>query len=276
MKVTLVQHTPMPLYTVAEAAAVCYDSEPSLQIVNGCIRSGHTSVLEHASFTFRIEGISRSCSHQIVRHRMASYSQQSQRYVKYDNLDWVIPDYGIDEGYARHACDIMLDVYKEMTDDTNPDFRKSTIDAARCVLPNATPTVIYVTMNIRALMNFFNERLCTRASKEIREVAKAMIEAILSAATISEEEKAIFKTIFVPKCEKFSIHACPEKESCGRCKPLKEFVWQAKGRWINVNEWAKMNNSRPSGMGIYFWCSECKEPNKSKNKFCPNCGAKME
>ena len=70
MKVTLVQHTPTPLYTVAEAAAVCYDSEPSLKIVKGCIRSGHTSVLEHASFTFRIEGISRSCSHQIVRHRM--------------------------------------------------------------------------------------------------------------------------------------------------------------------------------------------------------------
>lgn len=275
MKVTLIQHTPAPLYTVAEAAAVCYDSEPSLQIVKGCIRSGHTSVLEHASFTFRIEGISRSCSHQIVRHRMASYSQQSQRYVKYDDLDWVIPDYGIDEGYARHACDIMLNAYKDMTDDAKPGFQKSTIDAARCVLPNATPTIIYVTMNIRALMNFFNERLCARASKEIREVAKAMVEAILNADTINKEEKEIFKTIFVPKCEKFSIHACPEKESCGKYKPLKEFVWRARGRWIGINEWAEMHDSKPSGIGAYYWCSECEKPHENKTNFCPYCGAEM-
>ena len=83
----------------------------------------------------------------------------------------------------------MLNAYKDMTDDANPGFQKSTIDAARCVLPNATPTVIYVTMNIRALMNFFNERLCARASKEIREVAKAMVAAILNADTISKERK---------------------------------------------------------------------------------------
>jgi thymidylate synthase (FAD) len=75
MKVELVAHTPYPLCVCAEAAAVCYDSKPAFNIIKGCIRSGHTSVLEHATFTFRIEGISRSCSHQIVRHRIASYSQ---------------------------------------------------------------------------------------------------------------------------------------------------------------------------------------------------------
>lgn len=256
----------------------CAEVDSGLIIVrknDKVVLCGNCSVLEHASFTFRIEGISRSCSLQIVRHRMASYSQQSQRYVKYDNLDWVIPDYGIDEEYARHACDIMLNAYKDMTDDANPGFQKSTIDAARCVLPNATPTVIYVTMNIRALMNFFNERLCARASKEIREVAKAMVEAILNADTISKEEKEIFKTIFVPKCEKFSIHACPEREGCGKYKPLKEFVWRAKGRWIGINEWAQMHDSKLSGIETYFWCSECEKPYGTKSNFCPNCGAEM-
>lgn len=207
-----------------------------------------------------------NCSHQIVRHRMASYSQQSQRYVKYDDLDWVIPDYGIDEGYARHACDIMLNAYKDMTDDAKPGFQKSTIDAARCVLPNATPTIIYVTMNIRALMNFFNERLCARASKEIREVAKAMVEVILNADTISKEEKEIFKTIFVPKCERFPIHACPEREGCGKYKPLKEFVWRPKAKWQTYY----------ANMGGGEECSACGFNGGIKTfKFCPMCGAEM-
>lgn len=276
MKVTLVGYTPRPLYVCAEAAAVCYDSEPSLKIIKDCIRSGHQSVLEHCSFTFKIEGISRSCSHQIVRHRIASYSQQSQRYVKYDNLDWVIPDYGIDGDYARHACDIMLNAYKEMTDESDPGFQKSTIDAARCVLPNATPTVIYVTMNLRALMHFCNERMCARASKEIHEVANAMVREVLAAKLISDEEKKILVTVLVPKCEASPIKACPEIGGCGRCKPLKEFVWRAKGRWIGINEWAEKHDSKPSGMGTYFWCSECEEPQKSKSNFCPNCGAEIE
>ena len=226
MKVTLVAHTPNPLMVCAEAAAVCYDSEPDLKIIKGCIASGHTSVLEHATFTFRIEGISRSCSHQLVRHRMASYSQQSQRYVKYDELDWVIPDYGIDGDFARQACGVALNAYKYMTDDANPGFQKSTVDAARCVLPNATPTVIYVTMNIRALMNFFNERLCTRASKEIREMAEAMRDAILNADDIPYEQGVIFQKIFCPKCERYEIAFCPEgaRNCCGKYKTLKQFV----------------------------------------------------
>ena len=226
MKVTLVAHTPNPLYVCAEAASVCYNSEPDLAIVKGCIKSGHTSVLEHASFTFKIESISRSCSHQLVRHRIASYSQQSQRYVKYEELDWIIPDYGIDGDFARQACDTALNAYKYMTDDTNPGFQQSTIDAARCVLPNATPTVIYVTMNIRSLMNFFNERLCTRASKEIRELAGLMKEAIITAETIDREEALIFDKIFVPKCCRGTIHFCPEssRTTCGKVPTLEKIM----------------------------------------------------
>lgn len=157
---------------------------------------------------------------------MASYSQQSQRYVKYDELDWVIPDYAIDEEQARHACDTMLDVYKQLTDENNPGFQKSTVDAARCVLPNATPTVIYVTMNIRSLMNFFNERLCMRASREIREMAKAMKEVIVNASDISQEERSIFNLIFCPKCEKFDPNFCPEtiRNCCGKHPTLRQLI----------------------------------------------------
>ena len=226
MKVTLVSHTPDPLMVCAEAASVCYNSKPSLMIVKGCIASGHTSVLEHASFTFRIEGISRSCSHQLVRHRMASYSQQSQRYVKYDDpIDWVIPEgYDIyDEGIVRTACDSAQFVYKQLSENST-DSRST--DRARCLLPNATPTIIYVTMNIRGLMNFFNERLCNRASDEIRKVALKMKEAIVTASDISKEQTDIFKTIFVPKCMKQKIHFCPESKrtTCGMIPTLEELV----------------------------------------------------
>ena len=232
-----------------------------------CIRSGHQSVLEHCSFTFRVEGISRSCSHQIVRHRIASYSQQSQRYVKYDELDWVIPDYGIDSDYARNACDIMLNAYKEMTDESDPGFQKSTIDAARCVLPNATPTVIYITMNLRALMHFCNERMCARASKEIHEVANAMVREVLAAKLISDEEKKILVTVLVPKCEAGPIKACPEIGGCGRCKPLKEFVWRPKATWGPSD----IPNSTLSK------CSNCGfDTGAATFKFCPECGAEMK
>ena len=250
MKVTLVGYTPRPLYVCAEAAAVCYDSEPSLNIIEGCIRSGHQSVLEHCSFTFRVEGISRSCSHQIVRHRIASYSQQSQRYVKYDDLDWVIPDYGIDGDFARHACDIMLDAYKEMTDESDPGFQKS----------------IYVTMNLRALMHFCNERMCNRASKEIHEVASLMRNEVMGAQEISFEEKKILDTILVPKCMAGPIHACPEIDGCGKFKPLKEFVWRPKAKWQTYY----------ANMGGGEECSACGFNGGIKTfKFCPMCGAEM-
>lgn len=266
MKVTLVGYTPNPLYVCAEAAAVCYDSEPDLKIIKGCIRSGHQSVLEHCSFTFKIEGISRSCSHQIVRHRIASYSQQSQRYVKYDNLDWVIPDYGIDSDYAKNACDIMLNAYKEMTDESDSGFQKSTIDAARCVLPNATPTIIYVTMNLRALMHFCNERMCNRASKEIHEVASLMRDEVMSAQQISMEEKQIIDTVLVPKCMAGPIHACPEIGGCGRCKPLKEFSWRPKAEWLHY--YAEGGGEE---------CSACGFDGGIKSfKYCPICGAEMK
>ena len=224
MKVELVAHTPYPLCVCAEAAAVCYDSKPAFNIIKGCIRSGHTSVLEHATFTFRIEGISRSCSHQIVRHRIASYSQQSQRYVKYDELDWAVDGLPADAvGPVIEASADALIAYKEMLDDGIK------AENARRALPNATPTIIYVTMNIRSLMNFFNERLCARAETEIRKVAMAMRDAIMEdTLQIMDEEKEILKTIFVPKCERTKPAICPEsKDRCGKYATLKELLDKA-------------------------------------------------
>lgn len=260
MKVTLISHTPKPLYVCAEAASVCYRSEPNLKIIKGCIRSGHTSVLEHATFTFRIEGISRSCSHQLVRHRIASYSQESQRYVQYDDCDWAVEDIcARSREKVVDACNYALNIYKEMLEDDIPS------DDARAVLPNAAPTTIYVTMNIRSLMNFFNERLCARASKEIRDVAYKMKNSILIAEDIDNEEKAIFKTIFVPKCEKYSKHFCPEIQCCGKHPKLNEFIIQEKGHWIDKEG--------------YIECTNCKtkfDPSLIANRsFCQTCGANM-
>ena len=260
IKVTLVACTPNPLYVCAEAAAVCYNSEPDLRVVKGCIKSGHHSVLEHCSFTFRVEGISRACSHQLVRHRLASYSQQSQRYVTYDDLEWAtegMPSSIADEieGY----CDYALTNYKDMID------RGVKAEDAREVLPNATPTIIYVTMNLRALIHFCNERMCTRAQAEIRKVANLMREQIMLANDdkhISEAEKVIIYKVLVPKCEAGSVEACPEIKGCGKHKPLKEFTWQPKGVWEETD--------------TFLWrCSACGAGVDGRFAYCPECGAEM-
>ena len=264
MKVTLVAHTPRPLYVCAEAASVCYDSEPDLRIVKGCIRSGHQSVLEHCTFTFKIEGISRACSHQLVRHRIASYSQQSQRYVTYSNLEWAttgVPAETVDE--LEEYCNYALTAYVDMIE------RGVKAEDAREVLPNATPTIVYVTFNLRALMHFCNERMCTRAQKEIREVANGMAKEDFAAQQISDEEKEILATVLVPKCEAGQLKACPEsaKDCCGRHKPIKEFVWRPKATW------------GPSDVpgSILSKCSNCGFDTAAATfKYCPECGAEIK
>lgn len=227
MNVELISWTKDPLMTCAKAASVCYDSEPSLKVIEGCIKSHHESVLEHASFTFKISGISRSCSHQLVRHRIASYSQQSQRYVKLDNPNWVLPtNYMPYDDEAERlervmlaSCEKSLEAYEKLINGYGCES-----DEARCVLPNAAPTIIVITMNIRTLMNFFNERLCSRASREIRQVAIKMKKAILNCPDTTAEEANILDNIFVPKCERYGIPFCPEIQCCGKHKRLKEIV----------------------------------------------------
>lgn len=220
MNVELISWTKNPLMTCAKAASMCYKSEPTLTLIKGCIKSHHESVLEHASFTFMITGVSRSCSHQIVRHRISSYSQESQRYVNVSDPEWVLPvaSNTREAQIMVESCEHSLAKYEELE---NSGCSK---DEARCVLPNATPTSLVMTMNIRSLTNFFNERLCSRASKEIREVAQAMKKVIHDCPDLSEMELAILDKLFVPKCERFDLPFCPEYKGCGKHKTLKELV----------------------------------------------------
>jgi thymidylate synthase (FAD) len=185
MLVQLLTHTPDPEQVVAAAARLCYSAasidhllEKSRSDREALLRKilslGHFSVLEHVSFTFGIEGISRACSHQLVRHRLASYSQQSQRYVSQkERFEAVIPPSVAASPNLRARFDSLLDeihqVYRQLMEAGIP------AEDARFVLPNAAATKLVVTMNARELHHFFNLRCCRRAQWEIREMAREML-----------------------------------------------------------------------------------------------------
>lgn len=213
MKVTLLSHTPDPERTAAAAARQCYSKfsatkaysvlspEDVKRLLRKIIASGHLSVLEHASFTFVIEGISRACSHQLVRHRIASYSQQSQRYIKFDELEFVIPESISNDSEAGK-------MFLEVLEGCRETYRKLLAkgipaEDARYILPQASPTKIVVTMNARALLNFFELRCCLSAQWEIRRVAEEMLSLVRAVAP------AIFESAG-PFC--VSRRICPEKK----------------------------------------------------------------
>jgi len=187
MNVELLYHTPDPERAVATAARLCYapvgaaelmeslSDEKIRSVLTTIMTSGHFSTLEHASYTFAIDGVSRALTHQLVRHRLASYNQQSQRYVKYkDGLDVVKPESIAADPQASARFDELIancvEAYQAFLDAGIP------AEDARYVLPNAAETKIVVTMNIRELMHFFNLRCCNRAQWEIRELAWRMLE----------------------------------------------------------------------------------------------------
>lgn len=181
MKVGLVSYTHNPEQVVSLAAGTCYNrSDYSYDRVRNCYRRGHMSVFEHASVTFSVEGISRSCSHQLVRHRLASYTQQSQRYVRINTSsdDWyVIPP------SIKEASPCTLKEYKDAMRNLAEKYwtmMKSGINPedARFILPEATKTSVIVTMNYRELLHFFDLRLDKHAQWEIRELANKMLEAL--------------------------------------------------------------------------------------------------
>ena len=160
------------------AGRVCYQSESKGdpgKFLKARIRQGHESLIEHFSMTFEIEGISRACSHQLVRHRIASFSQESQRFVDMSNPEFVLPDSIRDEeyGYAIESWDRFMaytgEVYRALRQFGIPK------EDARYVLPNATATKIVVTMNARSLRHFFKLRCHESAQWEIRAVAKEML-----------------------------------------------------------------------------------------------------
>ena len=220
MKVTLTRITNNPILAIEEAASNCYNSIPTGdgKIMAHCIKSGHTSVTEFCDFTFHIEGVSRALSHQLVRHRMASYAQRSQRYCVEEGFDYVIPPSiknNVEACYKfqRFMADC-ASVYTDLLQTYNIPA-----EDARMILPNACETVIEVKMNLRALMNFMNERLCTCAQWEIRQLALAMKKAIV-------EKYPELEPYLVPKCEKNGkeFGACNESKSrtCGRHPRLEE------------------------------------------------------
>ncbi len=170
MKVTLVQATPNPIETIAQIASICYDSDPKnpLALVEHLYNNGHMSVMEHIYFTFKIEGISRACSHQLVRHRHCSFTQRSQRYCSEDGFEYVTPP-TVDDGLFWNEMTEIQDWYKyhqERGSVPNED--------ARYILPNACATSLYLSCNLRELIHMCNERLCTRAQWEIRELVTNM------------------------------------------------------------------------------------------------------
>ena len=185
MKVTLITHTPEPEKVIAGAAKLCYSSSDIESLMNGLTTEKietfikkladlcHQSPLEHCSFTFGIEGISRALSHQLVRHRIASYSQKSQRYVKEGQFEYIIPPKIIENRADKNVYENFMKYAQETYD----YFIRNGIPAedARFVLPNACETKIIVTMNIRTLLHFFEERCCNRAQWEIRHMAYAML-----------------------------------------------------------------------------------------------------
>lgn len=221
MEVKLISWTKYPIVTCARAASMCYNSEPSRKIVRGCIKSGHSSIIEHANYTFKITGVSRSLLAQLTRHRHASYSVQSQRYVSYyDGVEFVDPVFAnekVEEVFNNNVSSAIKDYEYMMELGAKPED-------ARAVLPNAMPTDLVMTMNLRAMMNFMNERLCTRAQLEIRKMANKMKEAVLSCPDHTDEDKEIVKSILVPKCERYEIPFCPEYQSCGKHQKLTELV----------------------------------------------------
>ena len=173
MNVTLVQATPNPVETIAKIASICYDSDPKnyLGLVKHLYAGGHHSVFEHIYFTFKIEGISRACSHQLVRHRHCSFTQRSQRYCSEDGFEYVtptsIPDTSMDTAMGR-----IEGWYLGCQAQGIPN------EDARYILPNACATSLYLSCNLRELIHMANERLCVRAQWEIRDLVREMCKLV--------------------------------------------------------------------------------------------------
>lgn len=190
MNVKLIQQTKNPIKTIAEIASICYDSNPkdALKLVKHLYNNGHHSCFEHIYFTFKIEGISRACSHQLVRHRMCSFTQRSQRYCNEGEFQFVTPHsvfYKSAIGSYDSAMYEIAERYEglQLTGMPNED--------ARYVLPNACTTELYLSCNLREMIHIANERLCCKAQWEIRELVQKMVSLV----------DADLKFMLVPKCK---------------------------------------------------------------------------
>ena len=213
--------------------------EKHYKLVKKVLDSGHHSIAEHVYFTFAIEGISRACSHQLVRHRHCTFSQQSQRYVEIkEDLKYLQQLYeqtkSKDDTKRSEAIQTLckiVDKYFVKDNDrigaikyffTLIDYLTAIQDGckpedARQLLPNATKTNIVVSTNLRNLIHICNLRLCTRAQKEINSVFKLIVQRILERCNTPQEQE-LLKTLLVKQCDMLGY--CPEIQCCGIHKPL--------------------------------------------------------
>lgn len=254
MKVTLLTHTPDPEHVLASAARLCYSAsdisavmenltpEKTAEFVNRLAEMGHESPMEHVSFTFGIEGVSRALLAQITRHRIASYSVQSQRYVKENMFEYVVPPEiaavpaakaefiaAMEEDQRHYESLTALLKQKHLQEllatgmtekAANSAAEKKAIEDARFVLPNACTTKIMMTMNARSLMNFFHHRCCNRAQWEIRDLASQMFRICYEIAP----------HLFANAGPACVSGRCPEgKMSCGRMAEMRELYASWKG-----------------------------------------------
>lgn len=246
LKVILLRYTPNPEETVAMAAKLCYspsdieslkgriETKDQKAFVEKLMKMGHMSPIEHPSFTFAIEGISRACSHQLVRHRLASYSQQSQRYVSEEaGFDYVIPPVIKEDRELREYFESFMQeaqkAYNYIVKRLNEKGIKGEAanQDARFVLPNAAETKIMVTMNARELLHFFRQRCCYRAQWEIRAMARQMLFLV----------KEVAPTIFEKAGPPCVSARCPEGAMyCGKAKEIKKIYGNFGGKPANFHK----------------------------------------
>ena len=247
MNVKLIAYTPMPEKVISAAAKNCYSAADVDTLLDGLTEEktqsfltmlteiGHESPIEHASFTFAMEGVSRSLLAQITRHRMASFSVQSQRYVREKAFEYVIPHEIEDDPEAaelfRKAMADDQEIYEKLTErllrkhkqtfleqgctekEATRKAEKKAIEDARYVLPNACATKIIMTANARSLHNFFRLRCCNRAQWEIRELAEEMYRLVYAVAPV------LFRNAG-PSC---TCGPCSEgKMTCGMAAEVRE------------------------------------------------------
>ncbi len=259
LKVILLHYTPQPEEVVALAAKLCYSpadlaslkkkikTKDQKGFVETLMKIGHISPVEHASFTFAIEGISRACSHQLVRHRLASYSQQSQRYIREaTGFHYIIPPtIKEDRELKKLFKDFMAQaqhVYEEIVKRLHERGIEGELanQDARFVLPNAVDTKMMVTMNARELLHFFRMRCCYRSQWEIRQVAEAMLRLCQKVAP----------TIFDRGGPACLSGPCPEGAyRCGRMKEVRaRYLKRRNQPWNNGRNGLGKNRLRGPSM----------------------------
>jgi len=234
VKVSLLAHTPEPDRLVVAAALLCYqkggpeqayrragDEKLRGRLFGELVRQGHGSVLEHPSFTFGIEGISRACSHQLVRHRISAYNQQSQRYVDVGDPEYFVKPESLegDGGRFEEVIGETVGYYRDIVEQFKGEGKtaEQAQEDARYILPNATMTNLIWTTNLRNLLHVCHVRMCSRAQWEIRRLVHECRRAM-------EAEFPVIAKYMVVKCHPNAMGYCDEEfRSCG-FRPLREDV----------------------------------------------------